>query len=124
MTPVRENPSAVFVDELRRRLRELRERLFRTVATTDEELATLEAHQPGGPPDDVPRESVAALLSRLAERERHELDEIYAAQARLETGGFGVCERCGQPIPLARLRAVPIARCCITCQESAEGRTR
>jgi DnaK suppressor protein len=109
------------VDEFRRRLRESRERLFRTVATTEEELVTLETHQPGGPPEDVASESVSALLSRLEEGEKHELDEIYAAQARLETGSFGVCEACGQQIPLPRLRAMPVARCCMTCQARTEG---
>ena len=112
--------NTVLVEEFRRRLREMREHLFRTVATTDEELATLESHQPGGPAEDVARESVGALLSRLAAHEKRELDEIFAAQARLESDAFGVCEGCARPIPLVRLRAMPTARSCKACQAREE----
>ncbi|MEK7363281.1 MAG: TraR/DksA C4-type zinc finger protein, partial [candidate division NC10 bacterium] len=108
------------VEEFRGRLRELRGRLHRTAATTDEELRTLEAHQAGAPAEDVARESVTTLLSRRSAQEKHELDEVYAAQARLETGTFGICEGCGRPIPLARLRALPAARTCVACQAREE----
>jgi len=116
--------NAVLVEEMRRRLREMRERLFRTVATTDEELVTLEAHQPGGPMDDVVHDTVATFLSRLGAQEKRELDEVFAAQARLETGTFGVCEACARPIPLARLRARPTARSCVACRAREEERAR
>ena len=73
------------------------------------------------------RERLAAARLRLArtvaatdEERRHEMDEIDAAQARLEAGRFGVCERCQQAIPLARLRAMPAARHCATCQPHHE----
>jgi len=108
------------LEEIRRRLREMRARLFRTAATGDEELATLEAHQPGSPPEDAANEVVVAVLSRLGEREKHELDEIFAAQARLEAGTYGVCEACGQPIPIARLRAMPATRHCAACAAREE----
>lgn len=122
MTPEGTLPDAALVEEFRRRLRGERERLFHAVAATEEELATLEARQPGAPTEDVVRETVTAVLSRLGERERREMDEIYAAQARLETGTFGVCERCGRPIPLARLRAIPATRFCVGCQAGEESR--
>ena len=107
-------------EEFRRRLRQIRERLFRTVATTDEELATLEAHQPGPLTEDAARESISVLLSLLGDRERHELDEVDAAEARLDTGSFGTCEGCGNLVPLTRLRAMPTARYCVTCQAKEE----
>ena len=122
MTPEGKRSNAALVEEFRRRLRADRERLFRTVAATEEELATLEARQPGAPTEDVAWETVTAVLSRLGEREKHEMDEICAAQARLETGTFGVCERCGRPIPLARLRAIPATRVCVGCRAVEESR--
>ncbi len=104
------------VDEFAQRLREARAELYRTVAQTDDELATLESHQPGAPGEDVNTELATAVLSRLEGQEKHELDEIDGAQARLAAGTFGVCEGCGKPIPLTRLRAVPTARSCVPCQ--------
>ncbi len=102
--------------EFRKKLKRERGRLLRTVARTDEELATLEAHQPGAAAEDAATQLATAILSRLEGQERHELDEIDAARARLETGTFGTCQKCNRPIPLRRLRAVPIARYCLSCQ--------
>lgn len=112
--------SGKLVEEVRTRLTQARRELYATVATTDEELAMLEAHQPGSPPEDVATEMASATLSRLEGREKHELDEIAAAQARLAAGTYGACEGCGRPIPLKRLRAVPTARYCVACQRREE----
>ncbi len=108
------------VSEFKGRLSEARARLFRTVVQTDEELLTLEAHQPGAPNEDAGTELVSAVLSRLEGQEKHELDEVDAAQARLAAGTFGVCEGCGTPIPLTRLRALPTATFCVPCQVKQE----
>ena len=106
--------------EFRQQLTAMRWSLARTVATTDEELATLEAQQPGEFAEGAATGAIGDLLSRLDGRERHELDEIDAAQRRLEAGVFGVCEGCHRAIPLARLRAVPTARQCAPCQARVE----
>lgn len=108
--------------EFRGLLHEARQRLYRTVAVTDDELASLAAHEPGALIEDSARSAVEDLLLRLEGRERHELDEIRGAQARLETGTFGVCGGCGDAIPLSRLRAVPWARHCLGCQAIEERR--
>jgi len=108
------------VREFRQRLERARRNLLRTVVQTDEELATLEAHQPGAPGEDVNTELFSAILSRLEGREKHALDEIADAQARLAAGVYGTCEGCGQAVPLARLRAVPTARHCVGCQRKHE----
>ena len=76
MSRAEEIPHRERVEEFRRRLREMRARLFRTVTTSDDELETLEAHQPGAPVEDAAREVVVSVLSRLGDREKHELDEI------------------------------------------------
>jgi len=106
--------------EFRQQLTAMRRSLACTVATTDEELATLEAQQPGEFAEGAATGVVGDLLARLEGRERHELDEIDAAQRRLEAGVFGVCEGCHRAIPLARLWAVPTARRCATCQAREE----
>jgi len=107
-------------EEFRRRLAAARSEIHARVATTDDELATLEAHQAGNPPEDVTTEIASALLSRLEGREKHELDEIDAAQARLAASTYGACEGCYGAIPLERLRAVPTTRHCVTCQRHEE----
>lgn len=108
------------VKEFERRLGQARRDMWRTVVRTDEELATLETHQAGAPIEDAATSTVAGVLSRLDGAERHRLDEIDAAQARLAAGTFGACEGCRSAIPLARLRALPTARFCIVCERAAE----
>ena len=107
-------------EEFRERLAQARRDLSATVAATAEELATLEAHQAGSPPEDVATEMASATLSRLEGQEKHAMDEIDAAQASLAAGTYGVCNGCRRAIPLKRLRAVPTARYCVACQRRQE----
>ncbi len=111
---------ARLVDEFRRRLLDAREALLRTVAGSDEEMADLEAPGPGDTTDRAAAASVASLVSRLAGHDKRELDEIADALRWLGAGAYGVCESCREPIALPRLRAVPAARFCLTCQEAEE----
>lgn len=65
---------------------------------------------------DADDEREVALLSRA----QQELDAVNAALQRLDSGSFGTCTRCGTPIELARLQALPEARLCLACQRIAE----
>jgi RNA polymerase-binding transcription factor DksA len=49
---------------------------------------------------------------RTVEFERKQLADIDSALKRLETGGFGLCARCGHAIPISRLQASPTTRFC------------
>lgn len=111
---------ANLIHEFRQRLAAMRVDLARTLATTDEELAAVAVQQSGEFAEGAAAGVVGDLLSRLEGRERHELDEVDAAQRRLEAGVFGACETCHRTIPLTRLRAVPTARLCGTCQTRQE----
>ena len=57
------------------------------------------------------RGEAEALASQL----RDTLDEVEMALTKLESGEYGNCESCGQPINPARLEAMPTARLCIDC---------
>lgn len=46
--------------------------------------------------------------------------EAEAALERLERGTYGTCERCGRPVGLERLEALPTARLCIECARELE----
>lgn len=108
------------VNEFELRLGRDRQEVWRALATTDAELAGLEPHQPGEFADDAATATMCRILASIEERDRHALADIDAAAARLADGKFGLCEACALPIPLGRLRAVPTARLCVTCEESAE----
>jgi len=60
------------------------------------------------------------ISSQLAEVESRELANIERALVLIKKGTYGVCEICGERIPLARLNALPYATSCIECQRAAE----
>ena len=45
---------------------------------------------------------------------------INEALARMEDGSYGTCQDCDEQIPERRLRALPWAKFCISCQERAD----
>ncbi len=51
-------------------------------------------------------------IALLENAERH-LTDINEALARIETGAYGTCRACGQPIPFERLQAMPTAAYCV-----------
>ncbi|TAL23243.1 MAG: TraR/DksA family transcriptional regulator [Frankiales bacterium] len=68
-------------------------------------------HDPEGATIAFERQQVAALVEQL-ERSRADIER---ALAQWETGSYGRCECCGEPIGVARLDARPTARTCIGC---------
>lgn len=56
----------------------------------------------------------------LLQNEAQLAEEIAAALTRVAQGTYGACEDCGQPIPRARLNAVPYTRTCIDCARKRE----
>jgi RNA polymerase-binding transcription factor DksA len=66
----------------------------------------------------------AEQLSRVGAHEQ--LQEVLAgierAQAKLADGTYGVCDGCGQPIPDARLEALPWANECVVCRSAHDRR--
>jgi RNA polymerase-binding transcription factor DksA len=61
---------------------------------------------------EVDRSLELALLTQLTEIDR--------ALARLDTGQYGLCTACQQPISASRLDAVPWAERCVTHQAATE----
>ena len=60
-------------------------------------------------------EFVSLRLNRL---DYLQLRMIEEALDRLNSGDFGICLACEEPIPAKRLKALPWARYCVDCQES------
>jgi DnaK suppressor protein len=112
--PTRESQG---LEEFRDRLAWARLRLARSVARTDDDLEAIAAHECREEAEEAAMGTVGGLLARLEGPARDELKEIDAAQARLETGTFGLCETCRRPMALARLRTTPTLRRCGVCEE-------
>jgi len=66
-------------------------------------------------PEGVTLSSEWSRLAGLLEAANNEVRQCEDAVQRLETGGYGVCATCGEPIPIERLEARPFAKQCVPC---------
>ena len=73
-------------------------------------------HQADAGSDAYEKDFALSLLSQ----EQDALYEIESALKRIEAHVYGVCEMSGQPIPVARLEAIPFARFTVECQSRFE----
>ena len=76
-------------------------------------------------PEQMTYGSQAAAATQVFEQERElamreraniHLQAVDDALARLDDGTYGTCARCGRPIAVERLEALPWAAHCIDCQ--------
>lgn len=61
---------------------------------------------------------------RMREREKLLGRKIRRALTRIEEGTYGICQGCGEDIPIARLRARPVTDHCFDCKVRMEARER
>ncbi len=66
----------------------------------------------------VERELAVRTLEAVSTKAR----EARAALHRMETGAYGICEECEEPISPKRLAALPSAALCIRCQQAMDCR--
>jgi len=58
----------------------------------------------------------------LSAQARAAVEEIDHALEKMKAGEYGICEECRQPIPRARLVALPFARLCVSCKSGGLSR--
>ncbi len=56
----------------------------------------------------------------LTEKNKQVLMQIEEALKRIEEGTYGQCDKCGHPISIERLKALPFSKLCIKCQSGSE----
>ena len=106
--------ASILATRLQRRARILRDEIGASLHSGSLEI----------PPDQRATADIeASVASAGVERDAVELSEIEAALARVNAGAYGLCTECGEPLPLARLGALPQAQRCIDC-ESARAAAR
>lgn len=107
--------------ELRKLLVQRRQELLRGVHG---ELASSNTAAAGINYGDVADRASDSLYSDLAhgfaEIASADLHMIDQAMRKIANKTYGLCENCGRPIPLVRLRALPFAELCVNCKREEE----
>jgi len=115
----RKRLSAAEIDRFRAILLAKRNEILGNVTSMESEslrrdrsdLSNLPIHMADMGTDSYEIENTIGLMSS----ERKILVEIDDALSRIENGTYGICEADDEPIPKARLRAIPWARYCVRC---------
>lgn len=112
--------------EFRRLLLAERERLLQELASMGERLQQVEEM---GLVEAANEDDYGDVASEAFEREKGfaletsvqgMLRMVEDALQKLDAGTYGTCERCGGPIDVERLRALPFASLCIRCKAEQE----
>jgi len=56
----------------------------------------------------------------LTGRDKEKLQAINEALEKIKDGSYGICEECGDKIGPGRLKVMPLARYCVSCQSKLE----
>jgi len=112
------------LEKMRRALIARRRVLLGEVEGLETDLENLDQSREEDPRSRAQGEVMAQVLDRVCERDRHEVDEIQRALAKIPAGTYGRCEQCEERIPADRLEAVPAARHCIDCAAGRETAAR
>ena len=78
----------------------------------------------GGDEDEQP---LNEMMQAIASNRNRNMDGVLArvvkalGKLRDDPDSYGECEECGDELPLGRLRAMPYAEFCVTCQSSKDG---
>lgn len=97
----------------------LGEDIDRTVHTMQDEATVF-----ADPNDRASQESDMSLELRNRDRERKLIKKIDEMLAKIDSGDYGFCEKCGVEIGLNRLEARPTATLCIDCKTLDEIREK
>ena len=100
--------------EILRQLGVKLERMEEAVLLSDDETSMDESEEFGS--EGYARDFQLGLI----ENEDEILQSVQEALDRIEAGTFGTCDACDQLIPERRLKVVPYARFCVSCQSKAE----
>jgi len=119
------------MEEYRRSLLSLKQRLDGDVSHLADEalrknqkeasgnLSSMPIHMADIGTDNFEQEFTLSLL----QSEEQVLGQIGDAMERIKDGTFGKCEECHNPIPKARLQAIPYPRYCVECARKLEQQT-
>ena len=108
------------VDQIKKQLLAVRERILQKHKDTDQSDFCLQKEELLDPIDEAAANANIQQELRFKTRDNYFLRKIENQLKKIDDVYFGECEECGECIGLERLKAKPEAKMCISCQEKAE----
>lgn len=109
---------------IRRRLIDIREQFLREFRQQNAEAAALGDTGVPDPGDMSLNDYLGDFLHLLSDSKREEIVRIDEALRRLDDGNYGICQQCGEPVPIERLEIQPYTPYCVECKEDLEAQAR
>lgn len=97
--------------ELERRLKELR---------SEDPFARVRVNTNASPDADAYEETGHERVTAMREEINRLLARIKKALSKIGVGTYGKCDRCGKDIDPARLKVMPMANLCLSCEQERE----
>jgi DnaK suppressor protein len=113
-------------ETVRRKLTGIRQSLLSESKAEIDQILNQEDKYNGASDDGDLADISSRDLMQAATLTRHQaqLRAVEEALLRIEDGVYGICEDCGEEIPIDRLNAMPFALRCVDCQERYESTAR
>ncbi len=109
------------LDEIKNILLQMKAETLKEISKSVKSTSDAPSGEPSGDIyDQASSERDRELGLLLGDREREKLKNIDEALLRFEEGEYGICEECGDEIPLGRLKVMPFARYCVKCKSDIE----
>jgi DnaK suppressor protein len=102
-------------------LRQERDALVGELAAGEVDLRSMESERANELEERAQQADATRMFAHLDDRRKQRLEEIDLVLQRIALGTYGLCERCGAPIPVAWLRALPTARVHVQCADDEQG---
>jgi DnaK suppressor protein len=107
-------------DGIRKILWDMREKLLLGIAENPLPEALITQTDIGDLVDQAGDERDRELSLLLSGRDKEKLLAINEALEKLGEGTYGICEECGDRIGTGRLKVMPLAKFCVSCQAKLE----
>ncbi len=99
------------------KLKQLREEILKVIAGEDDDSGARYLMDEIDQAQNVIEQAMGSLMSSS---QRANLAKVEEALERIKKNSYGICEECGEEIPMKRLEALPFAQYCISCQQKLE----
>ena len=104
----------------RKMLTEMREKLIAEISENLIPESLIASSDIGDLVDQAGDERDRELSLLLTGRDKEKLSAINEALEKVKEGTYGICEECGDKIGQGRLKVMPLAKYCVTCQSKIE----